>query len=162
MTKPTLYFAAPLFSQAELAFNQSIAERLEAFFAVYLPQRDGGLFAKMVEAGILPNAASGRIFALDLAAINRSDVLLIILDGRAVDEGAAFELGYAHAIGKVCIGLQTDPRRLLPFGNNPMITGPLITIFVSVDALLSWASSFATIVANEQNQRYTNDAGSKL
>jgi nucleoside 2-deoxyribosyltransferase len=35
-----LYFAAPLFTQAEIVFNQSLANQLEAAgYAVYLPQQ---------------------------------------------------------------------------------------------------------------------------
>ncbi|HVT92887.1 MAG TPA: nucleoside 2-deoxyribosyltransferase [Bryobacteraceae bacterium] len=144
--KPTLYFAAPLFSQAELAFNANLTRQLEPYFDVYLPQRDGGLFVNLIKEGLTIDAASARIFAMDVTAIKRCDVLLLVLDGRAVDEGAAFELGYGYALGKVCVGLQTDPRRLLPIGNNPMINGPLINVFNSVDNLLAWAASFALVV----------------
>jgi nucleoside 2-deoxyribosyltransferase len=66
-----------------------------------------------------------KVFEGDLEAIRNSDVLLMILDGRAPDEGACFELGYAYSLNKVCVGLQTDVRRLLTIGNNPMIVGAL-------------------------------------
>lgn len=155
--KPSLYFAAPLFSQAELAFNAALATQLEAFFDVYLPQRDGGLFDTLVREGMSVGTASTLIFNRDVEAINKSDVLLLVLDGRTVDEGAAFEIGYAHAKGKVCVGLQTDPRRLLAVGNNPMINGPLISIFGTVESLLDWASSYAPLVAS--GQRYTKAPG---
>jgi nucleoside 2-deoxyribosyltransferase len=37
-----VYFAAPLFSQAERQFNQSLTEKLELIgYQVFLPQRDG-------------------------------------------------------------------------------------------------------------------------
>ena len=37
-----IYFAAPLFSQAERRFNQALTEQLEAIgYQVFLPQRDG-------------------------------------------------------------------------------------------------------------------------
>ena len=40
---PTLYFAAPLFSEPELAFSAALAEEIERLgFTVFLPQRDGG------------------------------------------------------------------------------------------------------------------------
>jgi hypothetical protein len=68
-------------------------------------------------------------------------LLIIVLDGRAVDEGAAFELGYAYALGKPCYGLKTGPRQLLAIGNNPMIDGPLEYIFQSVDELVNWAKA---------------------
>lgn len=39
---PSIYFAGPLFSAAERAFNARLAERIEAAgFAVFPPRRDG-------------------------------------------------------------------------------------------------------------------------
>ena len=39
---PSLYFAAPLFSQAELEFNARLAAEIEKLgIQVFLPQRDG-------------------------------------------------------------------------------------------------------------------------
>jgi nucleoside 2-deoxyribosyltransferase len=67
---------------------------------------------------------------------------LIILDGRAIDEGAAFELGFATAFGKLCVGLQTDPRRLIASRNNPMIDCALQHIFEDAPSLLRWANNF--------------------
>jgi nucleoside 2-deoxyribosyltransferase len=132
--KPKIYVAAPLFSEAELQFNAAIAESLSPFAEVFLPQRDNGLLVNWVAKSSL-EAAHHRIFNGDLVAIKESDILLIILDGRSVDEGACFELGFAYALGKMCIGLQTDPRRLLPCGNNPMLQGALSEVFPSVSAL---------------------------
>src|SRR5262245_47713244 len=119
--KPKLYFAAPLFSDSERQFNEDVTARLERFFDVFLPQRDGGLIMDMISEGIQPAVAARRVFDVDVGAIKSCDAVLIVLDGRAIDEGAAFELGYAFALGKECFGLQTDVRRLLSTGNNPMI-----------------------------------------
>lgn len=157
--KPNLYFAAPLFSQAELEFNAEVTRRLETYFSVYLPQRDGGLFSELVQQQRMSeDRASAFIFQKDVEALDRCDAVLLVLDGRTVDEGAAFEIGYAYAKGKVCVGLQTDSRRLMPMGNNPMINGPLINIFPSVTALLTWASSYAPLVGS--SQRNANVDGS--
>ena len=60
------------------------------------------------------------VFKDDVAALRASDAFLNLLDGRTVDEGAAFELGVAYALEIPCFALQTDSRRLLPLGNNPM------------------------------------------
>jgi nucleoside 2-deoxyribosyltransferase len=139
--KPVLYFAAPLFSEAELTFNKAVALRLESFFDVYLPQEDGGLLVEMVGKGMTADAASRAVFGIDIRVIDRCDLVLIVLDGRSIDEGAAFELGYAYAKGKVCYGLQTDPRRLLPVGNNPMVACALKGVFTSVSDLVAWAAS---------------------
>jgi nucleoside 2-deoxyribosyltransferase len=143
-TKSTLYFAAPLFSEAERTFNERVVSLLIPFFDVYLPQEHGGLLVDMVDKGMNPNHASSVVFTLDIAALKKCEVVLIVLDGRSIDEGAAFELGYAHAMGKVCYGLQTDPRRLLKIGiNNPMIDCALQQVFSSLDDLLKWAKSFS-------------------
>lgn len=138
---PTLYFAAPLFSAAELSFNLSIARRLDQHFDVYLPQRDGGLLVDLVSRGVGVAAAYQSVFDRDVEALRASDIVLIVLDGRAVDEGAAFELGFAAALKKTCVGLQTDPRRLVPLGNNPMIQCALQAVFADVDSLMSWVES---------------------
>jgi len=139
LQKPRLYFAAPLFSDAERRFNEELVAELRLFFDVYLPQQDGGLLVNMVANGVQPKAAANVVFNLDVIEVKKCTVLLIILDGRTVDEGAAFELGYAYALGKRCIGLQTDPRRMILAANNPMIDCALEHVFTNVSALLAWA-----------------------
>ncbi len=140
--KPCLYFAAPLFSEAERSYNKKVASQLELFFDVFLPQENGGLFVDMIADGMKPSLAARTVFDIDLRALEKCDILLILLDGRTVDEGAAFELGIAYAKGKRCYGLQTDVRRLLPNGNNPMLEISLESIFASVEELIGWAQSF--------------------
>lgn len=131
--------AAPLFSEAELTFNRALTEALEEFVDVYLPQRDGGRLVDLVAKGVDVDAASRSIFQRDVEAIRLADALLIVMDGRSIDEGAAFELGFAHALGKHCAGLQTDPRRLLPVGNNPMIQVPLGLVVQTTEQAAYWA-----------------------
>jgi nucleoside 2-deoxyribosyltransferase len=145
--KSRLYIAAPLFSLAEKAFNVKVRRLLEPYFETYLPQEDGILLANIASTAQNVediNSAKESIFQGDLSAINTADLLLAILDGRAIDEGTAFELGFAYAIGKPCFGLQTDPRRLLPYGNNPMIDQSLTQIFDSLDELKSWAIRYTS------------------
>jgi nucleoside 2-deoxyribosyltransferase len=143
--RPLIYFAAPLFSDAELTFNRRVTHELEKYVDVYLPQRDGGKLVDLLEKGVPTERAYSSIFERDIEALNESDVLLIVLDGRTIDEGAVFELGFAFAKGKRCIGLQTDPRRLLPVGNNPMIQCALESVFVSTRDLEAWASDLCSI-----------------
>lgn len=139
--RPLAYYAAPLFSEGELQFNQRVVDGLEKYIDVFLPQRDGGKLTDLLASGVPRAAAYRSIFDRDIESIRSSNVLIIVLDGRAVDEGAAFELGYAHALGKVCVALETDPRRLFPAGHNPMIEVPLHKVFRSVQSLVTWASS---------------------
>ena len=141
--RPLVYLAAPLFSKAELDFNLALTKRIEASLDVYLPQRDGGKLVDLLACGVEQRAAYKSIFDRDLRALEAACALIIVLDGRAIDEGAAFELGYAYAHSKHCFGLQTDPRRLLPAGNNPMIEMPLQNIFRNIESAGEWADSFA-------------------
>jgi len=137
-----LYLAGPLFSEAERAFNAKLKSDLSPFFSVYLPQEDGGLMVEMIKGGMSPQTAARRVFTMDIDALEECDVLLIILDGRAVDEGASFELGFAFARGKACFGLRTDPRQLLAEGNNPMIESPLRQVFTDSAELTAWAQEY--------------------
>lgn len=141
--KPKLYLAAPLFSQSELSFNQDLADRLSKYFDVFLPQRDGGLMNEMIDRGVPVALASQYVFNIDIQAIKSVDVILAVLDGRSIDEGVAVELGYAYALNKLCVGLQTSPIRLLPSGNNPMISNVLESTFSSVNSVINWAISFS-------------------
>jgi nucleoside 2-deoxyribosyltransferase len=140
-----VYLAAPLFSEAERTFNVRVTELLEELMDVYLPQRDGGLISDMVRAGMASTEAARRVFRDDMHAIRRADCIIAVLDGRAIDEGVAFELGVAFSHKKPCIGLQTDSRRLAAWGNNPMITGALDAVFMSVDDLMDWARTKALV-----------------
>ncbi|MDR3543678.1 MAG: nucleoside 2-deoxyribosyltransferase [Desulfosporosinus sp.] len=133
-----IYLAAPLFSEAEKNFNVQLKQTLSSHFNVYLPQEDGMLIVDLVKSGVSFSKASQMVFDADIRAINDSDILLIVLDGRTVDEGAAMELGYAFSKGKQCIGYSTDPRCLLPDGQNPMISCCLDTTVHNVQELFDY------------------------
>ncbi len=136
LQKLQIYFAAPLFSQAEQEFNLQVTESLEKFASVYLPQRDGGLMSDMINKGVQYNVAANHVFQLDINAIRQADCVIAVLDGRTIDEGVSFELGVAFSHNKLCIGLQTDSRRLAVWGNNPMITGALKIVCTTLDDLI--------------------------
>ncbi|WP_146159744.1 nucleoside 2-deoxyribosyltransferase [Bradyrhizobium sp. MOS002] len=137
-----VYLAAPLFSQAEMVRNKALRDAISSFANVYLPQEDGGILLDLVRSGVPVEQAKSQIFHFDIEAIAACDVLVIVLDGRTVDEGAAFELGYAFAIGKVCVGLKTDPRMLLPIGDNPMIEVALRKICRDEQELVDWIADY--------------------
>lgn len=136
-----VYLAAPLFSGAEQEFNESLANAISPRFKVYLPQRDSGLMADICADSRTLHQEARQIFRRDVDGLRKSDFLIAILDGATVDAGVAFELGFAAAIGLPCIGLQTDSRRALPWGNNIMIEHSLEKIFHSRPALLAWMNS---------------------
>ena len=148
MINPNVYLAGPLFGAAELQFNENVAERLEEFADVYLPQRDGGLMRDLVNDGLSPKAAASKVFQSDMEAINQADYLIAILDGRAIDEGVAFELGVAYSLEKRCLGLQTDSRRLTSWGNNPMITGALEIVLENVEDLFLWMENETSLISS--------------
>ena len=151
-SRPSIYFAAPLFSDAELSFNLRVTTQHERYVDVYLPQRDGGKVVDLIARKVIIDDAYRSIFDRDMEALSDVDVLLIILDGRSIDEGAAFELGVAHTLRKRCVGLQTDSRRLLPFGNNPMIVGALERIFSDLSELLMWVKSLTLLNRSTTNR----------
>lgn len=116
-----VYLAAPLFNDIERSFNDRLTALLESFAEVFLPQRDGKLMRDLVSQGMGVEAARQLVFEADVSALKRCNHVVAVLDGRTIDEGVAFEIGYARALGKVCIGLKTDDRAMLPSGDNPMI-----------------------------------------
>ncbi len=150
------YFAAPLFNEAERRFNKFIARRLELYADIFLPQRDGGLLLEMVKQGISPANAERAVFQCDIEAMQRADFLIAVLDGNGIDEGVAFEIGYMHCLGKPCFGFQTDVRRALPTGNNPMLIGALGNVFLELKALeeaLSYLASDSSFNVNPSRSR---------
>jgi nucleoside 2-deoxyribosyltransferase len=141
MTGQKLYLAGPLFSAAEREYCVRIRSILAARFDVYVPHVDGGFLPDLIASGLPPQVARRQVFAADIEAIRASDFLLIVLDGRVVDEGAAFELGVAWSLGKSCLGIKEDFRQLTATGDNPMIECALRTIFRSLAELKEWVDA---------------------
>lgn len=134
----TIYFAAPLFNAMERAFNEAVVRNIEPQASVFLPQRDGALLADLIARGVLPDVAERLVYQRDVDAMAEADLVIAVLDGGHIDEGVAFEIGFMKALGKRCVGLQTDVRRALPTGNNPMIGRSLERVFSSPEALVEW------------------------
>jgi len=140
-----IYFAAPLFSQAEKTFNLQLTEILEERgFTVFLPQRDGIDSSKPPYNEMNTNELYQAIFAIDQEKGLEADVFLVVLDGRVPDEGACVALGIAYGHkrllqrDKLLIGLQTDSRAAFPGAKlNPMIHVALDTIAASESDLIS-------------------------
>lgn len=128
-----VYFAGPLFNQAEKDFNLKLTQVLEeAGYEVFLPQRDG------IEAALLEGKTEEEmirmIFDLDSGEVQKADIIFMNLDGRVPDEGACVELGIAYAGGKRCYGFKTDTRSVeLGMDLNPMISGCMTKIFKNYD-----------------------------
>jgi nucleoside 2-deoxyribosyltransferase len=98
-----LYIAAPLFTEGERAFNLVLARALEAEgHGVLLPQRDTS-----------PVDGSGRTMAMfqdNLAVLSKADAVVAVCDGAQVDDGTAWEVGYAYGRNIPVYGLRTDTR----------------------------------------------------
>ncbi|WXG47126.1 MAG: nucleoside 2-deoxyribosyltransferase domain-containing protein [Candidatus Atabeyarchaeum deiterrae] len=99
-----IFLAAPLFSEAERDFNSKVARELRnEGFEVWLAQE-----LKFINSHSTKEKQS--IFRDDLSALQKSDVIVAVLDGVDVDTGVAFEMGFGHAMKKPIIGLKTDHR----------------------------------------------------
>ncbi|WP_050008188.1 nucleoside 2-deoxyribosyltransferase [Butyrivibrio sp. WCE2006] len=132
-TGKRIYFAAPLFSEAEREYNLKIATILENHgYDVFLPQRDGFLASEL--EGKTEAEKIEKIFAKDREEILKSDILFFVMDGRVPDEGACVELGIGYASGKRCYGFKSDARSLeLDMDLNPMIAGCFTKTFYNLD-----------------------------
>lgn len=102
-----VYLAAPLFSAAERSYNTGIARLLrENFFSVHLPQDAGD------DSAVRGKKEHERLFRLNLAALENSDIVVAVIDGADADSGTSWEMGYAFARGKKVIALRTDFRQV--------------------------------------------------
>lgn len=132
-TGKSVYFAGPLFSQAERDYNLKITKVLEDNgYQVFLPQRDG--FLALDLEGKTEEEKTKMIFEKDCEEVLKADIVFMILDGRVPDEGACVELGIAYANGKRCYGFKTDARAAeMDLDLNPMISGCFVKLFENTD-----------------------------
>lgn len=136
-----IYFAAPLFSEAELTFNERVVDRLEtAGHDVFLPQRDGKEIEALYEQDDINSVEDvmQEIYRIDRDAIYESDVLTAVLDGQVPDEGVAVEMGIANENGIPIISLKTDRRCFSPDEPiNAMLWGVTDEYVETVDELVA-------------------------
>ena len=107
-----LYFAGPLFSAAERAWNEDLARALrDGGHEVFLPQDQE------------PGKDAAGIFETDVDGIDWADGLVAIMDGLDPDSGTAWEVGYAYG-KKPIVLVRTDFRSQTGSGApyNPMLT----------------------------------------
>jgi nucleoside 2-deoxyribosyltransferase len=159
-----VYLAGPLFSYYERTFLEKIdsgisqiwwrvkgiqREEIEGMTSIcFLPHRDAG------DVGINSKERK-QTFDMDIHAIDKSQIIVALLDGPDVDSGTAVELGYAYSIKKKIFGLLTDNRRWT-FGEtrsnssniaglNNMIWGvcsTMGTIYGDLDALYTGLETY--------------------
>ena len=153
-----IYFAGPLFSEAERRFNVELTGKLEALgFKVFLPQRDGVEREKSPYDAMTPEERRQAMFDLDKSMILESDIFLFVLDGRVPDEGACVELGIAYCqkqlqdSEKLLIGLHSDLRAAFIGARlNPMLSVPLEWIAEDEETLLRILCEHRTMVESRK------------
>jgi nucleoside 2-deoxyribosyltransferase len=97
------YIAGPLFNEGERWWDEQIdAVARRVGLETFLPHRDGGEAAK--------GGDHDAIFRLDVQGVEQADIVIANLNGAAIDDGTAWEMGYAYAKGKRLIGVYTDWR----------------------------------------------------
>lgn len=97
-----LYFAGPLFTQAERDWNRRVAARLvEAGHEVFLPQD---------EVKSIATLEADAIFRIDIDGVRSADAVVAVLDGADPDSGTSFECGLAFALGIPIAVVRTDFR----------------------------------------------------
>lgn len=103
-----LYYASPLFSEMEFAYNDFLVKKIRDEYpdlVVYSPQEQGDINDKNSYANSI------EIAKYDTEALLSSDLMIAVLDGTAVDAGVASEVGVAYQAGIPILGLFTDSRQ---------------------------------------------------
>jgi nucleoside 2-deoxyribosyltransferase len=130
---PALYYAAPLFTAAERAWNAHNAVALRARFPhveLLLPQE----FCASFDA--LPGGRPryDLIAQACLAQLARANAVLAVLDGADADSGTCFEAGWAVARGIPVLGLRTDWRPAEDGAANCMLTRSCHSVAADLEA----------------------------
>ncbi|UUD36925.1 Nucleoside 2-deoxyribosyltransferase [Mycoplasmopsis californica] len=113
-----IYFANALFSQAEVMFNKTLIEKIRELkkYTVYAPQENMSINDKT------KSADSVDIYRADKNELDRSDILVAVLDGLVIDPGVAAEIGIFAQSKKPILGLITDSRKTGHMqGNDPKL-----------------------------------------
>lgn len=130
-----IYQAGPLFTEAECDWHRKLKARLTALgHEVIWP---GELITEQDIAAWGADAPS-RIFEADRDALVGAELVIALLDGVQVDDGTAWEIGFAYARGIPVIGIRTDARHAGETSHstvNAMIEGSCKAIFRNCDEL---------------------------
>lgn len=132
----TIYQAGPLFSEAEREWHQKLTLKLEK--AGHIVIWPGALLSPEAidKAG---EGAISLIFDTCSNAITNCTCVVALLDGTQVDDGTAWEIGYAYARDIPIYGIRTDSRIAGDTSYNhmnSMIEGCLKGLASSVEELV--------------------------
>jgi nucleoside 2-deoxyribosyltransferase len=128
-----IYFAGPLFTTADIAFNKRLTAALrDRGHEVFLPQENEQDVADL-----------GKIFRSDKGGVDWSQLVLGNIDGADSDSGTCWELGYGYARGKYIIVYRTDFRvgksdivnLMVTESANVVIVEPLIDVDVLAERI---------------------------
>lgn len=140
-----IYQAGPLFSDAERAWHLAFRRQLEeAGFTVVWP---GELIEPSSVVGWGKDAPR-KIMEIDRDALLSCDVVVALLDGCQVDDGTAWEIGFAYAKGIPVIGIRTDFRNAGDTGHssvNAMIEGSVLRIVRTVEETVLQLEALASM-----------------
>lgn len=136
-----VYFAGPLFNQAEREFNERACGLLEdRGYDVFLPQRDVGDIGEleMMEDDTEVGDVLQEIFEIDREGVLEADLVTATLDGRVPSEGTVIEAAIAYEHNIPVVGLKTD-RRVFAMDEpyNAMVYGVLDEIVNTPDELVT-------------------------
>ena len=147
-----IYFAGPLFTEAERRWIRGVKREIEELAArrgrsveVLWPYE----LLDREEAEALGEGAKREIFLRCKTHLEDSDLLLALLDGPQVDDGVAWEMGYFFRLregaSRPIIGIRTDFRRAGEAKNsivNAMIECSCDRIAASTEELLAILPDF--------------------
>lgn len=108
MTKK-IYFGGGLFSEMELMYNRYVVDMIREKYGdkvdVYLPQENEAINDKSGFANSL-DIASG-----DNAYLEKTDIMIALLDGVTPDSGLSAEIGYFYSFNRPILGIYSDTRQ---------------------------------------------------
>lgn len=134
-----LYFAGPLFTQAERAWNAQVARHLVAAgHDVFLPQD---------EVKAIATLDADRIFQIDVDGVRGAEAVVAILDGADPDSGTSFECGLAYALGIPIVVVRSDFR-----GGGDALPGQKLA---TINLMLSQAAAVIVNLSDPTNSLET-------
>jgi len=103
-----IYLTGPLFSEADKTYLCMLSQKLQnEGYVVFWP----GTIITGKDIVDFGTEAPAAIFNYCRDALERSNLVVALLDGAQVDDGTAWEIGYAYAKGIPVYGLRTDVRQ---------------------------------------------------
>ena len=143
--RPRAYCADGPFDRS---FDVSVKAVLDDLgYETRFPQEHTRSIKSYTDRGLTLSEARNRVFEKNLRAVEDSDVLVFLLDGRVPDEGTCIEAGVAFGRGTRCIGLMTDASNVDQADNNLMIDGVLhYQIARDLDELQAMLDTERTII----------------